>query len=212
MSDGFGRVVMVRSGVRPHSITLSSLFIRFVFIFALVTRVALAQVTPEKTNPTTVISNVDEVSLDLVVKNKKNKPVLDLKPEDLAVTDGGAPVKISHLGLVSAQPGADRPITLLFDQLDSAGYANARSEASRILKEIPPDGFSVSVLKVEGRLSLYQEFTRDRNLLNRAIALATQPDAEKTQPGVEAAEKRLLATIRTGANETGARLSPLERT
>jgi len=181
------------------------------FLAFLLTGFATAQVTPEKTAATAVISNVDEVSLDLVVKNKKNKPILDLKPEDLAVTDGGTAVKISHLHLVGAEQGADRPITLLFDQLDSAGCANARSEASKILKEIPLAGFSVSVLKVEGRLSLYQEFTRDRNLLGRAIALATQPDPEKTQPGVESAEKHLLATLRTGTDETGARLSPPER-
>lgn len=203
---------MCRSCARRHSHAFSSVLIWFVFVSLLGTGLAIAQVTPEKTSATTVISNVDEVSLDLVVKNKKNKPVLDLKPEDVAVTDGGTAVKISHLQLVSSQLGAKRPITLLFDQLDSAGSSNARSEASRILKDIPLDGFSVSVLKVEGRLGLYQEFTRDRNLLNHAIALATQTNREKTPAGVEAAEKRLLTTIRTGADETGARLTPAERT
>lgn len=204
---------MFTSSARPHSNIFSSLLIWLVFLAVATTGLAIAQVTPEAKPGTTVISNVDEVSLDVVVKNKKNKPVLDLKPEDLAVTDGGKAVKISHLQLVSTQPGAARPITLLFDQLDSAGCSNARNEASRILKDIPLDGFSVSVLKVHGRLGLYQEFTRDRSLLTHAIQLATQPDPEKTEAaGVETAEKRLLTTIRTGTDETGARLTPPERT
>ncbi|MGA2219955.1 MAG: hypothetical protein ABSG51_17845, partial [Terracidiphilus sp.] len=36
-------------------------------------------------------TNVDEVSLDLVVHDKHHKPVLDLKPEEVAVTDNGTP-------------------------------------------------------------------------------------------------------------------------
>jgi len=48
----------------------------------------------------TISTNADEVSLDLVVRTKSGKPVLDLKPSDLAVTDNGVPVKLSDLRLV----------------------------------------------------------------------------------------------------------------
>src|ERR1700748_2501138 len=37
---------------------------------------------------------VDEVSLDLAVKDKHHKPVLDLKAEDIEVTDNGVPVTL----------------------------------------------------------------------------------------------------------------------
>src|SRR5580698_11094910 len=47
------------------------------------TTAAPAEQTP------TFSTNVDEVSLDLVVHDKKHRPVLDLKPEDLAITDEG---------------------------------------------------------------------------------------------------------------------------
>ena len=45
--------------------------------------------------------NAQEVSLDLVVHDKKNRPVVDLKPEQIAVTDNGSPVRLTSLGLVS---------------------------------------------------------------------------------------------------------------
>jgi predicted phosphoribosyltransferase len=41
-------------------------------------------------SPTTFVRNVDEIAVDFVVRNKK-KPVLDLKPEDVVVTDDGSP-------------------------------------------------------------------------------------------------------------------------
>src|SRR6202035_162009 len=50
---------------------------------------------------TTIVTNANEVTVDLVVHNKKNDPVLDLKPGDIAITDSGSAVKISDLRLVT---------------------------------------------------------------------------------------------------------------
>jgi len=50
------------------------------------------------------------VSLDLVVHDKKHKPVLDLKAEDLAITDDGVPVKLNTFHLVR---GTRAPVTWL---------------------------------------------------------------------------------------------------
>ena len=44
----------------------------------------------QQTAGSTVKSNVDEVLLDLIVRDKKGKPVTDLKPEDISVLDNGA--------------------------------------------------------------------------------------------------------------------------
>ena len=49
-----------------------------------------------------ISTNADEVSLDLVVKDKKHNAILDLKPEDIEVTDNGTPVKLTGLHLVKA--------------------------------------------------------------------------------------------------------------
>jgi hypothetical protein len=49
----------------------------------------------------TVKTNVDEVLLDLIVRDKKGKPVTDLKPEDITVLDNGAKQTITSFRLVS---------------------------------------------------------------------------------------------------------------
>ena len=49
----------------------------------------------------TVKTTVDEVLLDLIVRDKKGKPVTDLKPEDLTVLDNGAKQTLTSFRLVS---------------------------------------------------------------------------------------------------------------
>jgi len=96
-----------------------------VALLALILLVAsgYAQTTPPQTSPATkgesptIVTNVDEVTLDLVVHNKKNKPILDLKTEDIAVTDNGSTVKLSDLSLVTGASSAEHFVTLLFDRL-----------------------------------------------------------------------------------------------
>lgn len=126
------------------------------------------------------------------------------------MTDGGTPVKLSSLHLVTGGAG-DHFVTLVFDRLDVAGDSNAREIAGKILKSIPPTGFSFSVTKAQARLMLYQDFTSDRRILTDAIIQATneeKPDAAKAS---ESAEKRLISIARTGSDETGARVPTGER-
>ena len=49
----------------------------------------------------TVKTNVDEVMLDLIVRDKKGKPVTDLKPGDLTVLDNGLKQTLTGFRLVS---------------------------------------------------------------------------------------------------------------
>src|ERR1700756_4997681 len=59
-------------------------------------------------------SNTNEVTLDRVVKDKKHKPVLDLKAEDIVVTDNDAPVKLTGFRLVKGNAESDELVTLVF--------------------------------------------------------------------------------------------------
>src|SRR5450432_3686944 len=127
-------------------------------IFALIAAMffvgqGLAQTAPaQKSESPTIVSNADEVTLDLVVHDKKNKNVLDLKPEDIAVTDSGSAVKLSNLRLVTGQTSAEHLITLVFDRLDPSSARNAHDIAGKMLKVIPANEFSISVLNIGGRL------------------------------------------------------------
>ena len=146
--------------------------------------------------------NADEVSLDLLVHDEKGRPVLDLQPSQIAVTDGGTPVKLTNLRLIKDDPANVRKVTLVFARLDSAGDKNARDIAPKIIKAIP-EGSSFAVLNIGSRLRLLHAFTSDRAEMDKAVALATVED-KPGDPGNSAGpEKDLQAVAQTGANASG---------
>lgn len=163
----------------------------------------------------TILTSVDEVTLDMVVRNKKNKPVPDLKLGDITVSDGGTAVKLSDLRVVSGT--GDHLVTMVFDRLEPSAANNARDIAGKILKTMPSTGFSFSVLGVEGRLRLFNEFASDHGTVTKAVAKACQrgevieeqlirknlsKDDDASEP-----EKNLIAVAQTGAEVSGARAS-----
>lgn len=184
-----------------------SLFLRavrsllFLLLAICLTGAIQAQTAPDKTSEssTTVVKNVDEVSIDFVVRNRK-KPVLDLKPDDIVVTDDGSAVKISDLRLVSGQPGSNHLVTFLFDPLDPSAATNARDVARKILKLIPPNGFSLAVFKVDRRLRLFEQFTSDRERVQKAIDAVTIDDL-KGSGHADVAEKRLISGLQSAAGQ-----------
>ncbi len=171
-----------------------------------------AQTTPAtKGESPTIVSNVDEITLDLVVRNKKNKPILDLKPEDIAVTDNGSAVKLSDLRLVTGASRAEHLVTLVFDRLEPSAATNARAIAAKILKMVPANGFSFSVLNIGGRLRLFQGFTSDRVAVGKAIDAATERDEGIKDDAAALPEKNLMAAAQTGTDSSGTRVSTKER-
>jgi hypothetical protein len=79
----------------------------------------------------TLSTTVDEVSLDLVVRTKKSKAILDLKTSDFIVTDNGVPVTLTDLHLVTGQSTSDHLVTFLFDRLDPSPAKTARDIAGK---------------------------------------------------------------------------------
>jgi len=165
--------------------------------------------------------NADEVSLDLVVHDKKNKPVFDLKQGEIAVTDDGSPVTLNSFRLVGAEQKSEHLIALVFDrpgpvvgttqETDPAMMKNARDAAMKILKMVPEKGFSFSVLSVEGRLRLQVGFTSDRKALAQAVDAATQPAKTWSGGAVNQVEKQLIAAALTGVDSAGKPVSAKDR-
>lgn len=174
----------------------------------------------------TLKSNVNEVTLDLVVKDKKHKPILDLKPEDLQVTDNDSPVKLTGFRLVSGDAAeSDQLVTLVFDHFIGPTAKVTQAIALKMLKTLPSKGFSYAVLDLPGRLRLIQGFS-DRDAAADAVKLITEKAAaDRTQniqltytglqvnrkaapdPAItnacDEAEKYLIAVSRTGADPSG---------
>jgi len=140
-----------------------------------------------------------EVSLDLLAHDKKGVAIRDLTPADFEITSGGSPVRIDDLHLVTGGPGPDRSylVTLVFAH-DVPGFAKAaRTVAAELLKTAPTTGILFAVLRVDGRLRLLQEFTADREALNKAIDLATV----NYNRDYDAPEKQLAADLKAGAGQ-----------
>jgi len=196
-------------------IVTEKLFVLFAFMLLLPWVYAQTAPAPQSASPT-IVSNADEVTVDMVVHDNKNKPVLDLKAEDIAVTDSGSAVKISDLRLVTGRAGTQHLITLVFDRLDPSSAKNAHDIASKILKMIPADQFSFSVLKVEGRLRLVQGFTSDVSAVEKAVSAATEP-IDSTRAGATREdlaalpEKNLIAAAQTGTDSSGAHVNTEQR-
>jgi len=199
----FSRKTLISAPVR--SLLLSLLILLLGLPIAL-----SAQSSSTRATDHTIQTNVDEVSLDLVVRSNKNKLVTDLKPQDIVITDNGTPVSIAGLRMVTGSEQSSF-VSFVFDRLDSSAASNARSIAGKILKEFPSDGFSFSVLGIAGRLRLYQNFTADRKLLSDKIRAATEASREEASGVTEAAEKSLLQVARTGADDSGVHINSEQR-
>jgi VWFA-related protein len=157
-------------------ILILSVFITSVAIAAGSATFAVAQPVPSK-----------NIHLYLVVNDKGNKPVTDLKPEDLFVTDNNEPVILSDLQLMNGKPEIQPKIMLLFnrpgfDPKDKSSISASqqmskrlRDVAARLLKLIPDSGFEISVMDVFGRVQLQQDFTADRKAITDGVAAAVQP-------------------------------------
>jgi VWFA-related protein len=165
--------------------------------------------------------NVEQVSIDFVVHDKKDRPVLDLKPGEIEVADDGSPVTLNGLRLVTGKEESERLITLIFDLPGSAvrskrgmdpSAKTARDIAAKILKMVPEKNFSFSVLNIDGRLHLQQGFTSDRKATARAIEAATEPAMTPSESTVSQTEQQLMKVALTGATQSGTPASAHERT
>ncbi len=191
-------------------------------VVALMVAQAFGQAVQTRVEPT-VDSPVadDAILLDLVVHDKKGKPVTDLKPEELAVTDDGSPVLLKSLRLVSDKQQGEQLITLVFDRMGTEGGENrqtdpsmmqdTRNAAMKILRMIPEKGFAFSVLDIEGRLHLQHGFTPDRDALVEAINAATEPEKPGSDSAVNGPEMDLISVALTGVDSTGKKVTPQER-
>lgn len=157
---------------------------------------------------TQISKEVEEVSINVAAYDK-NRPVLDLAPDDLKISDSGVPVRVSSVRLVRRDSEL-KLLTLVFDRFDSTARGNARKIAARILKSVPESGFDFAVFSVDGGLRLHQEFTSERPLIEHAVAEATE-DASKSATDVTARMNQLSAAAKGGQGASGTPLTPEQR-
>jgi VWFA-related protein len=141
-----------------------------------------------------VTSNL--VSLDVIVKDKRGKPVTDLKAEDFTVSENGVPQKIeffdstlSSLGVTGQSTDAvastvEKPqspagfprniIALVLDgqSTELGNLKHVREGMLKYIRERITDNDSVALFSISGGLQLLQPFTHDKGALIAAVEKA----------------------------------------
>jgi VWFA-related protein len=187
---------------------------RFVAFATLVLSVAIAgaqtppppspQQTPEFRAGTAV------VVLDVIARDKKGRPVRDLKTEELQVFENGQPCAIRAFRLVESEgtlepggagavaaagaPATDAAgtaarqraplnlVTMLFDRMSLEDSRLADKAAREFVDRGMDTRTQVSVFAISQGLLLVQPFTADKPSLREAIALATSGRDFKDRP------------------------------
>jgi VWFA-related protein len=160
----------------------------------------LAQNAPPAENPPTIRATVNEVALDLVVRDKKGRLVKNLKPGDVEIYEDGVRQEIRSLRLVGGivgdhpaqsaeqqdEPGAEaataRPMAMplpsvnlmciVFHNLDPSARKWAVAAAQEFVKTEMRPGTWVGVFNLDSRLTPLHAFTMNRDEILRAAAKA----------------------------------------
>jgi VWFA-related protein len=166
------------------------------------------------------------VLLDIVVRDRRGRPVRDLRQDEITVLEDGVAREVKSFRLVegmpaagaasaTAQPGVMQPdplrritlVSLVFDHLGQNARKLAQKAAHDYLSRPMPPGQWVAVFALENRLHMLQDFTRDQGRLaaaiDRAAASATKEDAPAL-PGASRERPASLAFGRPGSSDVGA--------
>ncbi len=121
----------------------------------------------------------EEVLLDVVVRDKKGRPVNNLKPEDFQIFDNGEQKQIIAFRLVQggeavAAGGARtqldplrqvRLVTMIFQCWDNDARRLAHDAAVGLLKGELPQNVYMAVMTIDHKLEVLQPFTNDPALM-----------------------------------------------
>lgn len=150
----------------------------------------LAQPPTSQRSQATFDTQSTVVLLDVVVRDRKGRPVRDLRPEELQVFEDGQRRELTSFRLVEGQASEERVapsaasglqpdpsrqvslVTMVFDKLMD-GRQLSQQAALDFLANNMERNVWVSVWTIDQRLYLRQEFTQDRYLLRQAVLKAT---------------------------------------
>src|SRR5215813_351020 len=171
----------------------------------------------------TVRIGSEEVLLDVVVRDKKGRPVADLKADEIEVYEDGVKQQINSFRKVEktdliegadasnnaagAAPGyAVDPlrqinlVTMVFERLNNEGRLLARDAAREFLKSELRRNVMVAVFALDQRLQVLQQFTNDGAKLSAAVDRATGAASSKFAEQSEAIQRELENLLRAQAN------------
>ncbi len=152
---------------------------------------------PQKPREEVLRIGAEEVLLDLIVRDKKGRPVNDVKAGDIEIYEDGVKQSVSSFRAInrsaeaindsantSAAPGVKAAsgtaktadvarqinlVSFVFERLSPDGRRNAKMAAMEFLKEDYGPNVMVAVFSLDQRLNVVQSFTSDRERIKAAI-------------------------------------------
>jgi VWFA-related protein len=139
-------------------------------------------------------TGTQEVLLDVIVRDKKGRPLRDLEAKDLEIYDEGVRQKVSGFRLVTGTQEAGlgstaastpagqrvldpmrqlRLVSLVYDGLDNVARRLAHQASLEFLKNELEQNVYIAVFVIDHRLHVLQPFTNDRTMLRKSIDEAT---------------------------------------
>ena len=194
---------------------------------------ALAQETPKAPTPATsqpvIRAGTQEVLLDVVVRDKKGKPVRNLQSKNIEIFDEGARVKVTGFRLVTSSDAAGisaanggaasggakaldplrqvRLVSLVFERLDNDARRMARQASLEFLKDELAQNVYIAVFIIDQKLHVVQQFTNDRDLLRKAIERASTTQYTQFAAQSDAIRKQLEDAVNAQASTSAAAAS-----
>jgi VWFA-related protein len=117
------------------------------------------------------------VLLDMVVRDKGGQPVLDLRQDEIQVSEDGKRGEIASVRLVqagsTATPARPRLVVLVFEPLGQESARHAREAATEFASKSFPADTWFAVVRIGQGGRLLQTFSSNPADLHQAIAMAT---------------------------------------
>lgn len=178
---------------------MTNLRVSFALLIAFVMLIPLpAQQAPAPTDSsqTTLKVDVNEVVVDLIVRDKKGKMITDLKPGEIEILEDNVRQDVTGLRLIEGREAIlqsqervtldplrqMRLVSLVFERLGPDAMKMARDAALNLVNRDPEHGVYFAVFRLEGAIKIIQPFTRDKALLKRAIEQATSGAGTNLKP------------------------------
>jgi VWFA-related protein len=202
---------------------------RFVALAVALALAGRAQRTPPPSAPDTVLrSTAQEVLLDFVARDKHQKLVTNLRPDEVEILEDGVPQKVRSFQYRSGrpdQPEESRPIpatagggpaysplreinvvSLVFEGMSGQSRRQATQAAKDFLASERRPNTYIGVFALNNRLALLQQYTNDTGLLNQAVDRAASGSYRQAAKDIQA-QVMLLNSLAAGGP---GRFSPLQ--
>src|SRR5580658_2504048 len=181
----------------------------------------------QEANLPVIRSTTQEVLLDAVVRDKKERLIRDLKPEEIRVLEDGVPQKLQTFRFTDAdadeaqpkpQPGAKiaaaavaapngpalnplhnlNLVTIVFERMGPRSRLFAQQAASEFLANEFRSNTYGGVFSLDFRLNALQPYTNNRDLLRQGITRATTGNYTEFRKDSENVLNNLAVEISSG--------------